>query len=116
MFWRIIQKDIATIRNSTVSKRVNDPWPQSITILRAVYEEAVRREYHFDRQKFTRNTVPIRLTVTAGQLQFERQHLLKKLKQRDRPSYNRLKKMKTLAAHPLFRLVQGAIEDWEVLS
>src|SRR5262249_50377562 len=51
--------------------------------LRAVHEEAAARGYRFAAEKITRARVRGRLTVTRGQLQFEWQHLLQKLRVRD---------------------------------
>ena len=53
-----------------------------------------------------------RMTVTTGQLQFEWEHLTKKLEIRD-PHQLSLMRDIPLAAHPLFRIVSGTIEAWE---
>lgn len=79
----------------------------------AVADEAEARGYHFDASKIAvrrRRVAPI--AVTRGQLEFEREHLRRKLRARD-PSRLRLLKSAALRAHPLLRTVPGGIEPWE---
>jgi hypothetical protein len=78
-----------------------------------VYEESVLRGYHFDVSKLSRIPRRRKMQVTAGQLQYELDHLLRKLKQRDMARYKNLVSVKTPLAHPLFRIVPGAVETWE---
>lgn len=56
------------------------------------------------------------LTVTKGQIEYEWQHYLNKLKTqkgRDKELYEQLKDIKTPEPHPLFSMVAGDIESWE---
>jgi hypothetical protein len=53
------------------------------------------------------------MTVTLGQVDFERKHLLKKLKVRDPILYKEMSKRKRLASHPLFQKIRGTIASWE---
>jgi hypothetical protein len=78
-----------------------------------VYEESVLRGYHFDVSKLSRKPQKLKMQVTDGQLQYELNHLLRKLKQRDMDRYKSLVSVKTPLAHPLFRVVPGAVETWE---
>ncbi len=82
--------------------------------LSSVYEEAVRREYHFDIRKFNRPRKPVQLSVTQGQFDYELKHLMKKLKLRDSKLFRELKKIKPTEPHPLFTIIEGTIEQWEV--
>jgi hypothetical protein len=79
----------------------------------AVADEAQARGYHFDASKIAeprRRTTPI--PVTRGQMEFEREHLRRKLRARD-PSRLRLLKSAALQPHPLLRVVPGEVEPWE---
>jgi hypothetical protein len=84
--------------------------------LAAVYDEAVRRGYNFDRKKIDWNYVPVKMTVTRGQLKYETAHLLKKLKIRDIIKYEELTSEKELLSHPLFDTIDGNVEEWEIIK
>jgi hypothetical protein len=43
------------------------------------------------------------------------QHLLKKLKTRDIERYHRLLKETNIEPHPLFKIIDGEIEEWEIV-
>ena len=85
------------------------------TYLREVAKEADEREYTFDHAKIARGPVCEVIPVTAGQLEFEFEHLLRKLWKRDRTRYRRVKGTADLRPHPLFRITAGGIEEWEVV-
>jgi pyrimidine dimer DNA glycosylase len=80
----------------------------------AVLEEAQRRGYRFDRRKVGRPGRGERISVTTGQLRYEWRHLEAKLKLRDRAWLSSLRRVAQPDAHPLFRVVPGAVEPWEV--
>ncbi len=81
--------------------------------LRAVADEAEARGYNFDASKIARPRPRIdSITVTQGQLEFELDHLKRKLRARN-PSRLRLLKSATIKPHPLLRAVPGGIEPWE---
>ena len=81
--------------------------------LRAVHAEAEERGYSFARAKINRTGTHERLTVTRAQLDFEWQHLLRKLKMRDPERYAALESLKAPRPHPLFRVVRGPVASWE---
>lgn len=83
--------------------------------LSIVYHEAVSRNYTFDKRKINWRFDPVTLQVTEGQINYERSHLLKKLKIREPHRYNKFKKEIRFKPHPMFRVVRGEIEGWEVL-
>lgn len=83
--------------------------------LAAVQQEAERRGYHFNKEKIDWKFKPCSMKVTDGQLQYEKNHLLKKLKVRDREKYKEINKLKSLKLHPLFKKVKGPVEDWEII-
>ena len=81
--------------------------------LAAVYDEALQRGYAFDRRKLVRSSAPERMEETRGQLRHEWGHLLGKLRRRQPEAYRRLSSLTRPAAHPLFRIVPGAVREWE---
>lgn len=83
--------------------------------LMAVYEESSSRGYQFNRAKINADFEPQTLMLTRGQMAFEIQHLLKKLKSRDTKKYQELVGQKKIQAHPLFQLIDGEIEAWEIV-
>lgn len=83
--------------------------------LAKIYEEACVRGYNFDKSKFQSITKKPTLNVTQGQINYEWKHLLKKLKERDAERYSSTKKMEHPNVHPLFKIVPGEVEDWEIV-
>ncbi len=83
--------------------------------LSAVYREAAERGYNFSKEKINWEFKPVKLTVTEGQMKFETAHLLDKLRIRDKNKYKELAKKKKFSAHPLFAVINGDIEKWEII-
>lgn len=81
--------------------------------LSAVYAEAEKRNYHFDKSKIDWNFEEATIEVTDGQLKYEARHLLNKLSVRCPEKYNELIMLNQLLPHPMFRIIAGNIEDWE---
>ena len=81
--------------------------------LRAVRAEALRRGYRFSGSKIGRGRVRGRMHVHREQLLFEWRHLLAKLKARDPRRYAQFALVQRPRAHPLFRVVPGAVAHWE---
>ena len=81
--------------------------------LRMVLVEAEARGYAFDRRKIGPLRRGLRLRTTRGQLVFERQHLLRKLRVRNPQLYRRWLQLAAFEPHPLFRTVPGAVDAWE---
>lgn len=81
--------------------------------LAVVYEESVRRGYHFDRRKIGIKEFRGRITETKGQLLYEWKHLKRKLAVRDRARYLTSRSLPVPEHHPLFRLIKGAVRTWE---
>jgi hypothetical protein len=81
--------------------------------LRHIADEADRRGYRFDRSKIgpVRNREP--MDVSSGQLQFELEHLRRKVLARAPGELARLPAGARLKAHPLFRICRGPIAAWE---
>jgi hypothetical protein len=81
--------------------------------LKFVWEEAVNRNYNFDASKFDSKAEHCNIRVSTGQISFEKEHLLNKLKIRDRTKYELLHQQKEIELHPLFTIYPGEIELWE---
>ena len=85
------------------------------TYLAGVYEESVKRGYHFDKSKIGRETTKEKLKLCRGQLLFELWHLREKLAQRDTAKCAELKLIdeKKISPHPLFDIQECPKEPWE---
>lgn len=81
--------------------------------LDVVQKEATARKYSFDRAKIGKFSGAEPIPTTNGQLQYEWQHLLNKLKQRAPAVFNQWAELETPALHPLFIQHAGPIESWE---
>jgi hypothetical protein len=81
--------------------------------LSAICDEAAARGYAFDRTKLELREGVERLSVTAGQLVYEKGHLLSKLLTRDRTRFDLLHAAPFPLPHPLFHVIDGDVEPWE---
>jgi hypothetical protein len=85
------------------------------TYLWAVIGEARARGYEFDASKIAKKRNPaVSISVTQGQLEFERRHLSSKLRVRD-PAKARKLSVVGLRPHPMLRVVAGRVEPWEIV-
>ncbi|MDO9153774.1 MAG: pyrimidine dimer DNA glycosylase/endonuclease V [Paludibacter sp.] len=96
-------------------KNADNPLHAINQYLSAVYQESLTRGYIFNKEKFNIFSEPVNLIVTQGQIEYERQHLLKKLKIRDFKKYIELVNNKNIEPHPLFNIIEGEIEEWEIV-
>jgi hypothetical protein len=94
-------------------KAHSDPLNAINAYLDEVWKEAQLRGYHFNRDKIDCPDKKMSIPVTEGQIKYEVQHLLGKLKIRDQKKFDELSKAKVIEAHPLFTVVKGGIEKWE---
>ena len=81
--------------------------------LNAVWVEAARRGYSFDKRKLAKAQRIRPIWVTSQQLEFELNHLRRKLKKRNAEGYSTLIKVRSPKSHPLFHVRQGPVEEWE---
>ncbi len=81
--------------------------------LLCVWKEAERRGYHFDVRKIELVDIQEKIPVKEKQLEFEFKHLLEKLKVRDMKRYNEIKDTKEIEINPIFKTIQGEMEEWE---
>lgn len=83
--------------------------------LKFIYKEASERGYNFSAEKFDANAKKVQLKVTDGQMAYELKHLLRKLKERDPAMYKKVKTEKNILPHPMFKVKEGDIEEWEIV-
>ena len=84
------------------------------TYLYYVYLEGERRGYKFDKSKIIKYDLNIeKIPIKEGQVKYEFNHLLKKLKERDYRKYEEIKDSKNIEVHPIFYVIPGGIEEWE---
>jgi hypothetical protein len=85
--------------------------------LETIANEATIRHYSFDTSKIDPViNPPEKIKVTTGQLSFEYDHLLKKLKKRSPKHYEKLIALSispTYFKNSIFEVVPGNIEAWE---
>ena len=94
-------------------KSSNQPLAAINYYLKLVFLEAQQRNYNFDITKFEKIEKIEKINVTTAQLDFEKHHLLNKLKAIDITKYNEVVDTDNFIAHPLFIVVEGEVEDWE---
>ncbi|QGF22460.1 pyrimidine dimer DNA glycosylase/endonuclease V [Raineyella fluvialis] len=95
-------------------RALDDPAGGVAAYLEGLAAEAGRRGYRFDASRIS--AAPSRgvtLPVTRGQLDYELEHLRAKVSVRA-PAW--LPVLDHAEAHPLFRVVDGDVEAWEVGS
>jgi hypothetical protein len=95
-------------------KKFQRPLDAINSYLSVIHQEAVSRQYNFDSQKVDWSFQPASLSVTKGQLQYETVHFLNKIKIRDPKKYEELKPLFSFDPHPLFIIIDGEPEDWEI--
>lgn len=93
-------------------RQAAEPLTAISTYLWAVHDEATHRGYAFDASKIVLERRTLSLTVSRGQLTFEREHLKAKLRQRAPQRLQALRR-RPLQPHPLFVTVAGPVEPWE---
>jgi len=95
------------------SKQAN-PLAYINNYLLGVLEESQKRNYNFDKGKVSAiKKLPL-LEVTQGQMEYERGHLLKKLEVRSPGLFRSHKETGIFVPHPVFEVVAGSVEAWEV--
>ena len=81
--------------------------------LAAIHAEARNRGYAFNRRKVGPVRKLQRIVATTAQLEYEWQHLARKLRSRG-PRFHRHRRHNgCIEAHPLFRIVAGPVQSWE---
>ncbi|MEJ5284801.1 MAG: pyrimidine dimer DNA glycosylase/endonuclease V [Brevinematales bacterium] len=81
-----------------------------------VYLEAEKRGYNFNKSKINFSKKERLIKVKSGQIQYEFNHLLNKLKNRDIKRYNLIKNIgfENIKTNPIFEVYDSnEIEKWE---
>lgn len=82
--------------------------------LQKVQAEAAERGYSFDASRIeAAEGEAARIAVPRGQVRYEWEHLMAKLRIRDSARQVRLAPLTRPQTHPLFRVMSGGIADWE---
>jgi hypothetical protein len=84
------------------------------TYLRGIFQEAVNRGYRFGGDKIYPAEFHGQIVCTRGQLLYEWNHLREKLRQRDESKYQAIEIVNEPKPHPLFYIIDGDVEDWEI--
>lgn len=84
--------------------------------LRGIYQEAVNRDYRFGKEKIGSAAFDDHLLCTRGQLLYEWNHLKEKLRLRDAKRFTETEGIAEPRPHPVFKLIEGDIEDWEIIK
>lgn len=114
---KVLQNQTRGYRNHPQLRRFISS-PDSVgaigTYLHGIFHEAIQRGYHFDGDKITQAEFTGQIACTRGQLIYEWNHLQQKLKQRDPRRYHGIEDIQEPEPHPLFHIIDGEIEDWEI--
>ena len=81
--------------------------------LRAVHAESLVRGYQFAAARISGTSWKGTVMVSRGQIEYEWEHLMRKLRTRDPARAKLLRDVRRPQAHPLFRVVAGPVEPWE---
>ena len=87
--------------------------------LDSVYQEAQKRGYNFDATKIALLKNKLKdIKVSNGQVNYEFNHLLRKLEARDFGQFSKIKETGRHEIRPnrIFKVVEGNIENWEKVS
>lgn len=106
-------------RNHPQLKRfrdLSDPIAGIASYLSFVFEESQKRGYNFNEEKIETPRLDRKIEVTDKQLEYEWNHLKEKLKKRDNKKYSDILLIDKPLPNPLFIVVSGEIERWEIVN
>ena len=95
-------------------KQMSDPVGAIASYLHSIYEEARNREYAFNADKIVAPPSTVCIPTTQGQLLYEWEHLKMKLQLRTPDKHRALAAVQEPMPHPLFTIIAGPVEFWEV--
>ncbi|MCD6035429.1 MAG: Pyrimidine dimer glycosylase [Rickettsiales bacterium] len=96
-------------------KQHPDPLGAVALYLSYVHTESLARGYNFDQSKIIAPPTGHLISVTSEQMAYERKHLLEKLGTRCTTTFQRVHATAAFTPHPLFHVVQGPVEAWEIV-
>ncbi|HET6597807.1 MAG TPA: pyrimidine dimer DNA glycosylase/endonuclease V [Anaerolineales bacterium] len=114
---KVLQNETVGYRNHPQLRRFRasaDPVAAIGVYLEGICQEAIQRGYQFDQTKIVGGEFKHQIPCTRGQLLHEWGHLREKLKQRDVNRYLAMKSITEPEPHPLFHILEGDVEDWEI--
>lgn len=91
----------------------SNPVGSIASYLSEIYKESQNRGFRFDGEKINKKRAKKKIKVTRGQLEFELDHLKRKLKNRDEKKYKEIMMIKNPETNPIFKVSKGDIERWE---
>jgi hypothetical protein len=94
-------------------KKLKEPLVGINIYLETVFNEAKSRGYNFDKSKFKKYQTEIKIEVSDKQIQYEFEHLKKKLEIRDMEKYTEIVNIEDIEVNPIFKKYKGEIERWE---
>jgi len=96
-------------------KSYKDPLLAINSFLTCVFTESQTRVYLFDKSKIDFVNDKMLIPVTYGQMEYEFEHLKKKLKIRDPEQLKKIEHCdsSSLTPNSVFFLVKGGVEEWE---
>ena len=97
-------------------KSSSDPTGSISRYLRVICQEGVKRGYKFNEEKIASSDFTGWIDCKRGQLLYEWDHLKVKVQLRDARWYREIEVIEQPEVHTLFRIVEGEIEDWEVIA
>ncbi len=96
-------------------KNCRSPVQAISNYLHIVAIEAGKRNYNFNSSKIAKPARKLVINVTRGQVEYELEHLKKKLLKRDPEKLKEINALTKIKINPMFKVIKGDIEAWEVL-
>lgn len=97
-------------------KESKKPLAQLDLYLQEVLKEACSRNYNFNASKITKGAKKGEIKIGQGQLDYEFQHLLLKLKSRDYKKYKAIKAESKIRPNKAFKAIKGPVASWEKIK
>ncbi len=94
-------------------KKYENPISAINQYLYEIYIEAKSKGYNFDKNKCKNLNLKKAIYVTDKQVEYEFEHLKRKLKTRNPEKFNEIKNIKNIEIHSLFKIKKGEIATWE---
>lgn len=102
-------------------RECSEPLTAVNTYLAYILSEAIDRGYKFDTTKIEHTLVnrSYKLLVKRGQLDYEFEHLMKKMSGRNPLLYKKFSALENIEPHPMFVVIEvitGGVEEWEKIK
>lgn len=97
-------------------REVSDPLLYIDAFLTEIYKEATKRKFSYSKDKIRFIEDVPKMQVTTGQLEYEYEHLKRKLEKRAPQYLIYIPVLNEIEPHPLFEVVEGEIAKWEIIK